>query len=100
MKKFLYNIWFEILLGIVILYFIENIKWFLLYLLIVIVYRIDYIRKMIRVFQTVNDARFISIMRKLKISEEEGKIIGNEIEDNLTESQKDSLYRDINSLGL
>jgi hypothetical protein len=60
----------------------------------------DFLRKLIRVFQSVNDVRFISISRKLNISEEEGQKIGDEIENKLTDEEKKSLYADMDDLGL
>ncbi len=55
---------------------------------------------MIRVFQAVNDIRFLAIMNKLGISQAELDKIGNQIEINLTAEQKKSLYKDMEDLGL
>lgn len=107
MKKILKTLlgyWFEILAGGAILLFVQDIKWFLFYLLIILLVtseaRTDYLRKLIRVFQVTNEGKLMSIIKKLDITQEELQELGNEFENNLTEQQRESLYKDMEDLGL
>lgn len=102
--KILLGYWFEILAGGAILVFIDDIKWFLFYLLIILLLtaeaRTDYLRKLIRVFQVMNEGKLLGIIKKLDISAEELEEIGDNVENNLTEEQRKSLYKDMEDLGL
>lgn len=102
--KILLGYWVEILMGIIILLATDDIRWFLFYFLIIFLVsselRIDYIRKLVRVYQVMNEGKLISIIRKLGITNEELQKLGDETENNLTEEQRKSLYEDMDSLGL
>jgi len=102
--KTLLGYWFEILAGGVILLFIEDTRWFLFYLLIILLLtseiRTDYLRKLIKVFQVTNEGKLMGIIKKLNITNEELQEIGDEVENNLTEEQRESLYQDMDDLGL
>jgi hypothetical protein len=91
-------------MGIIILLATDDIRWFLFYFLIIFLVsselRIDYIRKLVRVYQVMNEGKLISIIRKLGITNEELQKLGDETENNLTEEQRKSLYEDMDSLGL
>ncbi len=107
MKKILKTLlgyWFEILGGGAILLFVQDIRWFMFYLLIILLItseaRMDYLRKLIRVFQVTNEGKLMSIIKKLNITQEELQELGNEFENNLTEEQRESLYKDMDDLGL
>lgn len=73
----------EVIIGFCILVFSEDIKWFLFYsfcfLLFVIVRLGEYLRKMIRVFQVMNEIKLIAIVRKLNISNEEAQKVADEV---------------------
>ncbi len=94
----------EIIIGAAILYFVEDIRWFLFYLMIVLLFtaekRADYLRKLIRVYQVANEGKLMSIIRKMGIKPEELQKLGDEVESGLTEKQRESLYQDMNDLGL
>lgn len=102
--KILLGYWFEILAGGLILLFVEDIRWFLFYLLIIFLLisalLIDYMRKLIRVFHVMNEVKLSGIIKKLNVTEEELKKIGDDVENDLTEEQRKSLYQDMNDLGL
>jgi hypothetical protein len=80
--KPLLSAWVEILVGILILFSVDDIRWFWLYLLLVIVHMVghsaNYLRKLIRVYQVFNEMKLIVIMRKLKITEDEISIVTDE----------------------
>lgn len=54
----------------------------------------------IRVFQVMNECKLVGIIKKLNITKEELQEIGDEVENNLTEEQRISLYKDMDALGL
>jgi hypothetical protein len=92
------------LIGIIILFAVEDIRWFLFYLLIILLItserRTDYLRKLARAYQVMNEGKLVSIIRKLGITDEELQELGDETENNLTEEQRKSLYQDMSDLGL
>lgn len=102
--KILIGYWLEILVGSIILFAVNDTRWFLLYFLIIFLIsselRTDYIRKLVRVYQVFNEGKFIGIIRKLGITDEELQELGDEIENNLTDEQRKSLYKDMDDLGL
>lgn len=102
--KLLFSYWFEILAGGAILIFTEDIRWYLFYLLIILLLiseiHTDYLRKLIKVFQVTNEGKLMGIIKKLNVTEEELQKIGDEMENNLTEKQRKSLYQDMDDLGL
>ncbi len=71
--------WVEILIGVLILFNADDIRWFLLYLLVLLLITltlyVEYIRKLIRSFQVFNELKLIAIMRKLKVSADEMDIV-------------------------
>ena len=102
--RILLGYWLEILGGAAILFFVEDIRWFLFYLLVLLILiselQKDYLRKLIRVFQVTNEGKLMGIIKKLNISAGELQEIGDEVENNLTDAQKKSLYQDMDELGL
>jgi len=94
----------EVLLIIILLFYTDDIRYFFLYFLIVFYINAaiwgNYLRKLITVFQLRNEIKLLSITRKLEISDEEGQVISDEVENNLTEEQRKLLYKDMDSLGL
>lgn len=94
----------EVTLIIVLMFYTDDIRYFFLYFLIVFYVNSaiwgNYLRKLIRVFQVMNEGKLLGIMRKLKITKEEMQKIGDEVESNLTEKQRKSLYKDMDDLGL
>ncbi len=58
-------------------------------------------KKMLHVFQILNDSRYISLMKRLGISKEETKEMGDKFEaEELTEKQRKELYKDMDDLGM
>ncbi|MBI3335266.1 MAG: hypothetical protein HY001_02100 [Candidatus Portnoybacteria bacterium] len=57
-------------------------------------------RKLVKVFQVTNEGKLMGIMKKLKVTKEELQEIGDEMENNLTEEQRKSLYQNMDDLGL
>lgn len=107
MKKILLMIkpyWPELLIGVIILLCTSDIRWFLFYLLLFLIlilsHLFDFLRKLIRVFQVANELKLKSIMAKLNVSEEDIKKITDELEEGLTEEQKNSLTKDAIEIGL
>jgi len=102
--KTLLSYWLEILIGAVLLFWIDSVKLFLLYFLVAYLVsaekRTDYIRKLIRVAQVANEGKLMAIIKKLKISKEELDQMGENIENNFTEEQRKSLNKDMDDLGL
>ncbi len=102
--KFLKSFWIEILIGAILLFAVDDIRWFLFYFLVIVLatihYKAEYLRKLIRVFQVVNEGKLLGIIKKLNISEEELQDIGDSVEANLTEKQLKSLYKDMEDIGL
>jgi hypothetical protein len=82
MKEFIrivFGYWLEVLIAIILLYSTEDIRLFLLFFfifsIILFTKHIDYLRKLIRVFQVANEIKLITIIRKLKITEDEISIV-------------------------
>lgn len=77
--KILLKFWLEILLAIIILYWADNLQFFLLYGFVVILFTIwrltNYLRKMVRIYQVFNEVKVLSIIRKLKITDDEISIV-------------------------
>lgn len=93
------DFWVEALFGLSILFFRE---YAILLLFIYIVIRLTVIyealRKLIRVYQVGNEVKLLSIIKKLKISDEE---IQEEIDrnfDKLTPKQREMLEKDFQSI--
>jgi len=91
-------------LGMVLLFSTEDIRWFLLYFLVISLVtserRTDYLRKLIRVFRVTNEGKLLAILKKLNITSDELQEIWDEVENNLTEDQRKSLFKDMDDLGL
>lgn len=102
--KLLLGYWLEIGAGVLLLIVVEDVRWFLLYAFIIILLvserQTDYLRKLVRVYQVTNEGKLLSIMRRMEITPEELQEIGDEVESTLTEKQRQSLYRDMDDLGL
>lgn len=102
--KLLLRYWLEIGIGALLVLLAEDVRWFLFYAFVIVLWvtahQIDYLRKVIRVFQTVNELKLLSIMQRLGITQEEGQALGDEMESNLTEEQRRSLYQDMDDIGL
>jgi len=102
--KLLLRYWFEIGVGALLVWWVEDVRWFLFYAFVIVLwvtaYQTDYLRKLIRVFQTLNEMKLLGIMQRLGITPEEGQALGDEVESNLTEEQRRSLYQDMDDLGL
>jgi hypothetical protein len=96
--------WLEILIGVFALTFTEDIRWPLFYFFIIFLIiseaQIDYLRKLVRVYQVVNEGKLLGIIKKLGITEDELQEIGDTVENSLTDSQRESLYKDMSDLGL
>ena len=79
--KILSEFWLEVLLGTLILFCANNIRWFLLYFfilfLILIERQYDYLRKLTRFYQLSNEIKLLTIIRKLKITDDEMSIVAN-----------------------
>jgi hypothetical protein len=95
---------FEVALAIGLIFYVDDIRWFFVYFLIVsyfnAMYWGNYLRKLIRVFQVMNEIKLLSIIKKLKITNEEGQEISDEVESQLTDEQRASLHKDMDDLGL
>ena len=91
-------------MGMVLLFSTEDIRWFLLYFLVISLVtserRTDYLRKLIRVFRVTNEGKLLAILKKLNITSDELQEIWDEVENNLTEDQRKSLFKDMDDLGL
>jgi hypothetical protein len=74
-KRFCGLYLWHLLTGAFLLILVEDPRWFLFFLLFEMLFFVDYLRKLIRVFQAVNDVRLIAIIRKLKISDEDLEIV-------------------------
>lgn len=96
--------WWYILevVGAIIINSIFGIVGLIIYCFIVILlnlaYYIDFLRGLIRVFQVGNEAKIVTIMRKLKITDKEMGDIAEEIKGKSTEKQWASLEKDIKDL--
>jgi hypothetical protein len=90
----------QIIVGILLISFTDDIRWLFFYLLVTsyinTAYWGNYTNKLIKVNQHANEINTISIIRKLKISKEEVQKVVSEIENNLTKSQLQSLIKDRN----
>jgi hypothetical protein len=77
--KIIFNYWLEILIAIFLIFGSEDIKLFLIFFfvfsIILITKSMDYIRKLIRIFQIANEIKLITIIRKLKITNDEISIV-------------------------
>lgn len=94
--------WVEILVGMLILFISEDIRWFYLYLMIVVVWAVfrmgDYLRKMMRIYQVVNEMKLLAIIRKLKITDEEISIIADSEREKMGETKWAELEKEMSEL--
>jgi hypothetical protein len=90
----------EIIIAAIILHF--SLQFFLLYFFVSFIWKIeqatDYLRKLIRIFQIINDARFLAMMDKLGVKEEE---LNDKLEDmkgNMTHQQWQEIEKEFKEL--
>lgn len=100
--KIVLGFWLEIILGILILFNADDIRWFLLYFfvifLIVSARQTDYIRKLVRVFQVFNEIKLLAIIRKLKITDDEISIVADGEKRNMGEEKWKEIEKEFNDL--
>lgn len=73
------SFWVEIIAGAFLLFGLSDERWFLLYFMVIVLFtiarHIDYTRKLVRMFQIFNEIKFLSMIRKLKITDDEISIV-------------------------
>lgn len=96
--------WLEILIGGLILIFVQDIRWFLFYFLIVFIFivrvLVDFLKAQISVFRTENEIKLSVINKKLNISEEEIQNARDVFSDSFTDEQRKNLHNDLKELGV
>jgi uncharacterized membrane protein YcaP (DUF421 family) len=101
--KTLLKYWLEILIGGLILIFVQDIRWFLFYLLIVtlLILRllIDFLKSQITIFRVENEIKLNVIIKKLNIPEEEIQKARDTMSDNLLDKDRKTLHEDLKKLG-
>ena len=94
--------WLEILVGIIILFNSDDIRWFLLYLLLIVILMVwqaaNFLRKLIRVFQVANEAKLIVIMRKLKITDDEISIVTDNLKEEMGLGKWNEIEKELQEL--
>lgn len=94
--------WLEILVGIIILFNADDIRWFLLYLLLIVILMVwqaaNFLRKLIRVFQVANEAKLIVIMRKLKITDDEISIVADNLKEKMGVEKWNEIEKELQEL--
>lgn len=100
--KILLSYWLEIIVGILILFIPDSIRWFLLYFfvifLVVSVSLIEYLRKLILAFQVANEIKLLATIRKLKITEDELSIVIDSEKMRVGEETWREMEKELNSL--
>jgi hypothetical protein len=97
LPRFLVTYFAELLIGALLLTF-ADLRWFLFFLLIELLLLSDHLRKMIRVFQSVNDVRFMAIIRKLKISDDDLSIVTDSMKMKVDEQNWNQLEKEMQDL--
>lgn len=72
-KNTIYIYIVELIIGVILIYidFKYFLIWFFMMMLIIQHKNVEYLRKMMRVFQTANEVKIMAIIKKLNISKEE-----------------------------
>lgn len=93
------DFWVEVLFGLAILFF-QQYAIFLVFIYIVIRLTVIYeaLRKLIRVYQVGNEVKLLTIMKKLKITDEEIQEEAKINLDKLTPKQRETLEKDFQSI--
>ena len=78
--RFIKAYWLDLLVGVLLLVYVDDIRWFLFYLLVNVIYMADFLRKLIRVYQVANETKYLAIIRKLKITSDEMSIVASSVE--------------------
>lgn len=90
----------KIILGAIILFSVENIRWFLLYFLVIYLIssekRTNYLRKLIQVYQFSNEIKIAAISKKLKVTEKDIETANKNA--GLTKEQIELLNKDFEDL--
>jgi|SRR5215472_5798134 len=95
--RFLAAYWGDLLIGALVLQF-ADLRWFLFFLLIELLFVSDHLRKILRVFQSVNDIRFMAIIRKLKISDDDLSIVTDSMKMTTDEKKWNELEKEMKDL--
>ena len=94
--------WIEILIGLIILYGFDDLKLFLFYffiLFIVLVYRhMDYLRKLIRLANISSEIKALTILRKLKTTNDEILIVTEEEKRKIGEEKWKQIEKELEDL--
>lgn len=92
----------EIVLGIIILFSFDSSKWFLLYFFIVFLVSVarqfDYIRKQVRIYQIFNEIKVLTIIRKLKITDDEISIVADSERQKVGEKRWKEIEKELGEL--
>ena len=95
--------WYLLELIIAIVLYNFSLKAFLIYAFFWIIIKIDittdYLRKVIRTFQVMNELKLLAIVKKLDIKEEELDKLVEEMNSKLTDEQRKDLDEDFAELG-
>ncbi|MFA6272127.1 MAG: hypothetical protein WC693_03385 [Patescibacteria group bacterium] len=100
MKNFHEFIFFTVI-GLVIIIFIEDIKWFMFYFFLCILWvgfqisrQVEFNRKMLRVARIGNDIKLLALAEALKVSREDMKKIYTDMKQGIDEKDLESLKQD------
>lgn len=98
----LLSAWVEIVVGVLILINADDIRWFYFYLMLITVWAVfrmgDYLRKMIRMYQISNEIKILTIIRKLKITEDEISIVTDNEREKMGEKKWTELEKELAEL--
>ena len=72
--------------------------YFFLIFLIVSAKQLDYLRKLIRVFQVVNEIKILAIIRKLKITQDDLSIVAESQKSELGKEKWDEIEKEFDDL--
>lgn len=89
------------IIGLVLIIFVDDIKWFLFYLFICLLFissqisrQVEFNRKTLRVMRVGNDVKLLALAEALKVSREDMKKIFSGMKQGATEKDLESLKQD------
>ena len=63
-------------------------------------HQVDHVRALVRVFQTINDVRFLLLLRSAGVSQAEIERFAHDVGESLSPADRASLDRDFKHVGL
>ncbi|MBU0707903.1 hypothetical protein KKG41_06040 [Patescibacteria group bacterium] len=88
-------------IGLVIIIFVDDIKWFLFYFFLCVLWvgfqisrQVEFNRKMLRVTRVGNDVKLLALAEALKVSREDMKKIFSNMKQNTDKKDIESLKKD------